>query len=426
MAQIPKDNFFSIQIERYEKRIAKIKRNPNPNMLKSNMILYESLLDFFRKDLKAWEDGKPFCYSETRENSILMAMGLYPIFLSELGDRAGDLAPKYLSLVRERGFPIDCCDRIQIGAALGLSGDLPPPSCVVVEQSECDLVRPNGIWLSKHYNVPIYFIDVPLTDEWESIQYVAEQFAEMVEFLEKNVPGVKYDEGKLIEYLEYRRKEQQFFSRMLEMSKKSPTPIAGKDSLRMPSRQQIGDPKVLEYEEAFIQELTVKAESGFSPLKGEETARISWQCTAPFYDDLFSYFEERGVGIPLYEEGPGYQMNRIVGDDEQYGRRLSPIEECAAHVCYAHWHGSYRRRLNEMVSRAREWNIDGIVHFQQTGCPTCLGTAALLARECEKELGIPSFFIEGHCQDSEGYNREEMEARLDEIIQLVKARKGMS
>lgn len=144
-----------------------------------------------------------------------------------------------------------------------------------------------------------------------------------------------------------------------------------------------------------------------------------WLVSAPFYWDVFSYLEHQGIANPLYEEGPGVPLRWHLGDTQFYGRKLSPLEEEAAFMISGHWSGPAERRIQEILDRCRKAGIKGLVHFQQTGCATCIGCAQILAERVEKELGIPSLHIEGRCQDSEGFNEKDFAERLENFASML-------
>ncbi|MBI2957963.1 MAG: hypothetical protein HYY32_03880, partial [Chloroflexi bacterium] len=53
-------NVFETEIVKLERRIAKIESKPSDNMLASNKLLYEALLEHNKEQLEWWQQGKPF------------------------------------------------------------------------------------------------------------------------------------------------------------------------------------------------------------------------------------------------------------------------------------------------------------------------------------------------------------------------------
>ena len=76
--------------EKYARRIEKIKKNPNPNMAKSNIILYEMMYDQAKRELDAWESGSEVPVMYCNENSpirLYMSMGFRTYHIEMFADR---------------------------------------------------------------------------------------------------------------------------------------------------------------------------------------------------------------------------------------------------------------------------------------------------------------------------------------------------
>ncbi len=416
-------NFYEQDIAKYQRRIKKIRENPDPTMAKSNLLLYELWLEWSERELKAWQEGEPFAYFESNIWRLLWAMGFHTVFLETFADRLkSPETERYFDLVRRKGYPADACDRTQLGAALAISGDLPRPSLVATHQNECDSIFQEALWAGRFYKVPTFAMDIPLDDSWEAVQYVTEQIKEMISFAEKEVPGIKYDEQKLIDQ---QQKEEICSGIMVEirdLARVSPCPVSGRDALRMPSVDLFQEPKLVDYLEALRDELRDRVEQKKGAVE-EERMRVYWLTSAPFYYDAFGFLASRGASVPLYEEGPGVGRHYQVGDEVKYGRKLTPLEEEAAFLCYFHWAGpAETRRMEEILLRAREFNIDALVHFQQIGCATCNGCARIIAEKAEKEMGVTSLIIDGWCQDRDKFDQSAFEASLEDLVSMTLAR----
>ena len=70
-------NFYEREIAKYQRRIERIKSNPDPRYLKSNATLYQITLDFMTGELEAWKKGEPFVFNEGADGFVIQAMGLH-------------------------------------------------------------------------------------------------------------------------------------------------------------------------------------------------------------------------------------------------------------------------------------------------------------------------------------------------------------
>jgi benzoyl-CoA reductase/2-hydroxyglutaryl-CoA dehydratase subunit BcrC/BadD/HgdB len=421
-------------VEKYERRIKRITENPNPTMFKSNKVLYQLMLNQARRELAAWESGSrtPVLYAEGNAPlRIPMALGFRTYWTEGFADRlTKEQAAHYFQLARRLGFPENTCDRVQLAAAVGVCGDLPAPAMVFTEQSECDPMAQACLWMGRFWRVPSFAVDVPFEQDMEAIRYVEAQLWEFIHLAEETFPdAAKYDEAKLIQLQLWEMDCMAYEKDILELGKPKPCPIAGRDALRMPPRQLYDDPGVRDYFRALRDELRERVAQGRGAVKDNiERFRVFWMCSAPFYEDPFSFLEERGCAVPLYEEGPGVSTRYCPQDEEdaiqRFGQRPeNPVQEEAAALVTGHWSAGADRRADEVVNLSREYGVEGIVHFMQPGCLTCNNMAKLLGLRAEAELGIKNLYIEGWAQDLEKHNEAEFEAKLEDWLRVCLAEK---
>ena len=417
-------NFFEFELQKYERRIKRIKENPDPKMLKCNELLYEIYYDQRKQWLKNWQEGKPFVYCQGTEGLLMNALGITAMSLSTLGDRAtGEWTAKYLNIARSRGFPQDQCDRVAIQAGMGLSEDIPAPNFATCYVGDCGPSMQSIRWVMRDRGVASFPIDLNNYDQsLEGLRYMAEQFRELIRSCEREVPGAKYDEATLVRLHKDVEACEGYMDEIMEMLKFVPSPLGGRDALRMPP-MDVDDPRLPEYFKMLAEELRERADKGIGALQ-EERIRVCWLCSAPFYADLFSFCEDRGCAIPLYEEGAGFSLGRRASQRRNYDVELSPLEVEALRWSTSHWSGPAERRVAEILWRCREYHIDGIVSFLMPGCVTCNCSAQIIADRAESELGIPTLMLQGRCQDSAQYSQAQSEAALEEFISLCLDRKA--
>lgn len=431
--EVEGSKLFKGWLEKNERRVKKVKENPTPGLFRSNLLLYEMMRDYFKRELEAWESGKPMPVIYLAGNTVIrvwMACGFHTYVQDCFSDYLSrEQAPYYLKLVQKHGFPENACDRVQAVAGVGISGHIPPPSMVVGDLSDCDPGCQAVLWTGRYWGVPTTSLDVPFEQSFEAVEYLTEQILELVRFAEKEFPGIKYNEAKLLQMQALHREANVWERKILLMSKHRPCAVAGRDSLRMPPRLLYDDPRYPEYFRSLYQELKDRVDRGESVLKGgDEKFRVFWLTSAPFYEDPFKFLEERHCGIPLYEEGPGVPDKHIPGDEESairfFGRKLeTPIQEEAGVLLCNHWAGKGERRIQEVLLRCKEVGIEGLVHFLQPGCLTCNNIARVLGERAEKEMGIKNLYIEGWAQDMEKHNEIEFEAKLEDWLKVCLADK---
>ncbi len=85
----------------------------------------------------------------------------------------------------------------------------------------------------------------------------------------------------------------------------------------------------------------------------------------------------------------------VYGDEKEYGRKLSPLEEEARMRQFNAWGGLGKRWVDDILKICRSLNISAIVNFEQQGCVAAGGLRKLLSDGAMQELGIPMLNIEG-------------------------------
>ena len=188
------------------------------------------------------------------------------------------------------------------------------------------------------------------------------------------------------------------------------------------------DPKkALEWVKMWRDEIHERAEQHESNVR-EEKLRLLWTVTAQMYRNVFTQCEERGVSVPMIQTGFNNRLyaNKpgIYGDETEYGRKLTPLEEEARMTTRFSWWGLGSRWINDTLDTCRDLKVDGIVNFLQLGCVQTLGLHKLLADSAEKELNIPTLQISGAYHDSEYVNDTEFDTALQDFITMCLLRKG--
>jgi len=358
---------------------------------------------------------------------------LYPadVSIEFFADRlTKDQAKRYFDLVRSHGYPDSACDRVQLTAGVGISSHLPPPAICATVPGDCDTMAQSLLYVGRFWKVPTFAIDVPFEVNIDAVLYVKEQLNQIIALCEERFPEhIKYDDDRLIELQELFEGTWRLEEEIFDLSATKPCPVSGRDALRMPPIQLYDDPMMLDYFRDFRDELKARAGEGKNVLKdGIEKFRVYWMCSAPFYEDPFTFLEERGCAVPCYEEGPGapsrYSVRNYEDAEKRFGRALrDPLEEEAGVILTCHWGNVAERRIGEVMRNSERLGIEGLVHFMQPGCIPCNNMAKILGERAEKELGVKSLYIEGWCQDLEKHNEAEFEAKLEDWLKVCLAEK---
>lgn len=422
-------NFFEEQVAKLSRRIKRIEENPDPTKLSATKMLYELELAQRQGQLEAWKAGRPFV--AWNAYGLVRAMGLEFLDLYQAADRVSD-AGRYFDVLRNWGYPDHHCDRTVVAVGMVLAGDVPRPTLSVATNSGCDPIMLMGAAIGHHLSEHNFTIDVDSTAQRTTeglLSYITSQLQEMIEFAQAKIPGSRYDQDKLLELNELDRRANKYVQEAFELRKQVPCPVRGQDVFRQPSQpSRFPDPyKAVEYCRVLRDEIGERAAKGQGALVKEEKLRIMWTCTAPFFTDVFRYLEERGASVVHFQTGGSARWAGVrgyIGDEEEFGRKLSPLEEQARLLSFNSWAGPASRWVDDTLRFARDLKVDAIINFEQWGCVAAVLTRKVLADRAEQEMGIPCFFLEGRNLDQTTFDQQAFQETLVEWVDTCLARKG--
>ncbi len=424
--------FIQEQIANARRRIKNIEENPRPEYMKCNKLLYEIELEEWLELEENWKAGKPFAML-SGAGRLTRPLGFEACNLSGWGDRVRD-PQKYRNMaVSKFGFPDHTCDRTMPPVALYLNGEVPIPRLISCMHSPCG---PEGMWapmsIAKYMGIPFFELlrlEKGKDKGDKSVRFVAEQLAELIEFAEATVPGIKYDEDKLIESLAMDQQAAPYLRDLYELRKKVPCPVSSQDAARLGLRPG-GDcnPKGMQYLKLYHEEAHERAAKGIGGVK-EEKLRIAWTSTFNYGRGTMDLLTKKGVSLVWFNNGTGPQRY-CAGDrdpyetERDYGRKLTPLEEIATYHNYNTWGHGADEWIDPLIKICRDLKVDALVDFQQVGCIVTRGFNKITADRVTKELGIPVLALEGREHFMTEGEKTIMYQRLEEFLDLCIANKN--
>ncbi|MFC1535320.1 2-hydroxyacyl-CoA dehydratase [Thermodesulfobacteriota bacterium] len=427
-------NYFETDIQNLTRKIKKIEDNPDPSKLKSNKIRYELTLEMRKAQLQAWQDGKPFA-SGIRHLS--QSMGFVPgagLSGAAIGVVTGGASQygtvrKYFEACRERGLPVDAsCDMAMLPCGATEIKDVPDAPFDVCDAASCTTMWLAGLYFMLQTKTPlVYYLDVGFRQDEADLQHVVNQLGEFIELSEK-IPGIKYDEDKLIELQTMAETAQAYYREIYQMMKHKPSPISGKDTLTLNlagfnSFPESAAPKWVEYAKLRRDEVGERMAKGQAAIP-DEKARVVWAVTNPQYMDVQRVLAKHKIAMILQYGGISHNLVPMPKPDFMVGRKLTPLEKAAASKMTSLWAGTASRWVDNLIWTCRDLGADGIVYYNMLGCGATLGLKRLVEERAEAELGIPTLQLEGKQWDTDFASPESITDKLDEFAQLVLSRKG--
>ncbi|MFC2038889.1 hypothetical protein ACFLUG_03870, partial [Chloroflexota bacterium] len=130
-------NYFEAIIVQCERRLERIRSNPDPTKLRVNEMIYESEMESAKEWLEMWKGGERLC-ATMDQGQIFHALGFHNIPYLGAGNRSNVMKKNYFDILRQHGYPDHSCDMTTLPIAMCLEGDLPVPHVVSVWNHACD------------------------------------------------------------------------------------------------------------------------------------------------------------------------------------------------------------------------------------------------------------------------------------------------
>ncbi len=384
-------------------------------------------------------EGRPVVWScALADKELYWAMGLHPFYPEQYAalcavrrkTKDGDKeAVRFAQMAEQAGYSADLCGYERVCTGYVLSGDLkdgpldgmPKPDLLCTTSAVCDVRMKWFEDMAQRLNVPLFTFDRPERyingimqhPKPHQVKYYVEQMKDYFQFV-TDVTGIKYDEDKLNECLEWSYKTNELRLEILQLRKAVPSPMGCADGFATmyPGMYASGTQRAYEYYKALRDEVKAKVDAGVGQIDNEKFRLLWFGIPLWFNMGIFNYFEPIG-GVFAYE--PAYNPSPwpvFSGKDD-------PLEYIAERSLSVGTGMS--TTIPAILEQCREYSISGGVLAYLITCRAVYIPAFEVRRALEEELGIPSVLIECDLVDERYYSEGQVNTRLDAFAeQLLK------
>jgi len=330
---------------------------------------------------------------------------------------------KYIDIPQ---FPEEFCSLNKIPIGMALSDDLPPPEMILYSAGHaCDASVSAYSSLSRYYNVPNFFIDVPYLESYleneRGCKYVANEIKKMVLFLEEHTKQ-KLDLDMLREGIGYANEALEYHRKLLNLRKKIPCPLFSRglqierDALWL----LLGHPVYTDWIRRRYESVLELVEEGEREISQEEKIRCILignfpNSTPAIFDWLESEYGAVAVAAPQADF-----LTEPIDNRGDISKVFDGIARRLMHYPMArHGRLSADYFIDECIQMARDYKADCAIMFGHTGCKWNWATTYLVKDKIQDVLGIPVMSLEFDSVDSRFLPIEAMQEKFREFFEVV-------
>lgn len=244
------------------------------------------------------------------------------------------------------------------------------PEYAVTTSLSCDGNLNTFRYLEKKAHVPFTFLDVPYSDDKESIAYLADQLRAFTKVLEERT-GKTFQEEKLQKILRTENETRRELKKFFEYQKNYyyPGELISHLYMMMGMHLLIGTEEFLD----LIRFMNEEIQQG-EPFTGK---KILWIHLLPFYQESLKEY---------FNSNRDYQIiaSDIILDFMDELDTEHPFEALAGKIIKNLYNGSYAHKAEMIGQLADRLKPDAVIHFCHWGCKQASGGSILLKEKCRK------------------------------------------
>lgn len=397
------------------------KARPEPR--KSEVMYYQMLADYYTRLLNAREAGD-FVAAHTVffPSEIMYAMDIVPMHLETTSWMTALFLGEYADLLSagaELGLAPEICSPHRGLAGAFAIDALPRPDVILWSNMVCDNTAKSGELLMKLTGCPGFFLDHPFQNSEGEMNYLVEELADMVRFLEEQ-SGRKMDWDRLSQGVARMDRQIELLRQVGKLRQAVPSPFHPQGFLELLTIDYLfaGRPEATEYLETLRQELAEAVSQGKGAVP-KERFRLMTLFLPPMY--LIGFLErisqEYGavsVAEPFFcswGEGrldPSKPLESVARKSYMLPemRMYGPLDD---------------RALSEIVDSAKQYKIDGAIYYADIGCRHTCATIKLF-KDVLDELDIPVLTLDCDVVDPTIASEEEIRDKLERFFELLEDR----
>ncbi len=347
---------------------------------------------------------------------ILHTFDIHPITLEVMSGMFSSigLSPMFLGMAEEMDVPPAMCSFHRMLMGISKSGILGTPAVVGSTSLLCDGNLKTFAEAAKEQRVPFIFIDIPYEESADGIDYVKGQLKDAMKALSE-ATGVKGYTERLRRMLENANRAFAALRRFYDLycvNRKNLFRAHEVANFAFPNHFLLGRKELVRMVERRCRGVRsdTKRDRFFSEMyTGEKVRRLMWLHIVPQYDTpIWKIIDNGGTSRVVCDE-----YSTVLYDDYDLS---DPLGSIAARLIKHPSNGPLERRIEHIVKVARDFNVEGMIHYSSWGCHQASGNVSILGRELEA-AGFKFLNINGDAADQRNSSFEQHRTRLEAFLE---------
>lgn len=357
---------------------------------------------------------------------FLIAADIIPIYPENHGTMLGAsrMSVELCEVAEGLGYSRDLCSyaRGDIGSVITKKspiGGLPKPDFLLACNNICGTVLKWYQFLSRYFQVPLFLLDTPFVHHQivpESIEYVRQQFHELIEFIE-TITKKKFSFSRLEEVVHLSAQSALLWKEVLSQCTHRPAPMSCFDAFinMAPIVTLRGKKEVVHFYEEMKKELQERIAQGVGAVP-QEKFRLLWDNIPIWYKmrELAEVFAAHGACLVADTYTNAWVFEGLETAD--------PLAGLALAYTTAYLNISIDLMVERIVALINRFQVDGLIIHSNRSCkPYSLGQYDI-QRIIQDRLGIPGLVIEADMTDARAYAEAQIKTRIEAFMETLQNR----
>ncbi len=308
------------------------------------------------------------------------------------------------------------CDIGSTYSGISPVGGLPKPDLLYTSNCQCGTMTKWFEVLSRHYDVPLYLLDVPLPGnkgfDPNADEYVKKQMEELVTFLE-GMTGRSLDRDRLKRILQVSGETCGYWKDILDSAAHIPSPLTVFDQFiaMAPIVSQRGLPIALDFYKKLKSEIDERVRFKIGAITGERY-RLYWD-NLPIWPEL-RWLSDLLASFGACLAATIYTLpwGNLAVDPER------PLESWAAqYLVYFDWH--LERRVKLILEFKEKYSLNGFIYHSNRSCKMLSLAAQEIKKAVAEATGIPGLVFDADHGDPRFYSLDQIRHHLEIYFEML-------